>query len=47
MFDRPLFVIRLHPSIVSGPVNAGSLLGIFCAFGGLLGVQRPLLAQDA
>jgi hypothetical protein len=47
MLDRPLFVILLHPSIVSGPVDAGSLLGFFCAFGRLLGVLRALFAHDA
>jgi hypothetical protein len=47
MVDRPLFVILLHPSIVSGPVEAGSLLGVFCAFGWLLGVLRALFAHDA
>jgi hypothetical protein len=47
MVDRPLFVILLHPSIVSGPVEAGSLLGVFCAFGWLLGVLRPPLFTHA
>ena len=45
MLDRPLFVILLHFSIVSSPVEAGSLLGVFCAFGRLLGVLRPLFAH--
>jgi hypothetical protein len=45
MLDGPLFVIRLDPSIVSSPVDAGSLLGIFCTFGRLLGVLRPLFAH--
>jgi hypothetical protein len=47
MLDRPLFVILLHFSIVSGPVEAGSLLGVFCAFGWLLGVLRPLFTHAA
>jgi hypothetical protein len=47
MLDRPLLVIRLHPSIVSSPVDAGGLLGIFCTFRWLLGVLRPLFAHAA
>jgi len=48
MFDRPLFVIRLHPSIVvSSTDEAVGILGIFCAFGWLLGVLRALFAHDA
>src|SRR5829696_401864 len=48
MLDGPLLVILLHPSIVvSGPVEAGCLLGLFCAFGRLLGVLRPLFAHGA
>jgi hypothetical protein len=45
MLDRSLFVILLHFSIVSSPVEAGNLLGVFCAFGRLLGVLRPLFAH--
>jgi hypothetical protein len=45
MLDRSLFVILLHFSIVSGPVEAGSFLGVFCAFCRLLGVLRPLFAH--
>jgi hypothetical protein len=45
MLDRPLFVILLHFSIVSSAVEAGSLLGVFCAFGRLLGVLRPPFAH--
>ena len=44
MLDRSLFVILLHSSIVSSLVEAGSLLGVFCAFGRFLGVLRPLFA---
>jgi hypothetical protein len=41
-----LRLIRLRPSIVvSGPLDAGSLLGYFCAFGRLLGVLRLLFAH--
>jgi hypothetical protein len=47
MLDRPLFVILLHFSIFSSPVEAGSLLGVFCAFGRLLGVLRPLFFTHA
>src|SRR5829696_7170904 len=45
MLDRPLFVILLHFSIVSSPVEAESLLGVFCAFCRLLGVLRLLFAH--
>jgi hypothetical protein len=48
MLDGPLLVILLHPSIVvSGPIEAGGLHGVFCAFGRLLGVLRPLFAHGA
>jgi hypothetical protein len=48
MLDGPLLVILPHPSIVfSGPIEAGGLLGVFCAFGRLLGVLRPLFAHAA
>jgi len=45
MLDRSLFVILLHFSIVSSPVEAENLLGVFCAFGRFLGVLRPLFAH--
>jgi len=46
MLDRSLFVILLHFSIVvPSPVEAGSLLSVFCAFCRLLGVLRPLFAH--
>src|SRR5215203_1943556 len=48
MLYGPLLVLLLHPSIVIfGPLGAGSALGVFCAFGGLLGVLRPLFAHRA
>jgi hypothetical protein len=47
MLDRPLFVIRLHPSIVSSPVDAGGLLGFFGAFRRLLGVAGTFFAHAA
>src|SRR5215203_6049282 len=46
MLDGPLLVILLHPSIVSGPVNAKSLLSFFSTFGWLLGMLRPLFAHE-
>jgi len=47
MFNGPLPGNLLHPSIVSGPLDAGGILGFFCAFGRLLGVLRPLFAHGA
>jgi len=48
MLDGPLLAILLHPSLVySGPLGAGGLLGLFCTFGRLLRVPRPLFAHDA
>ena len=38
MLGGALRLIRLSSSIVSGPLDTGGLLGVFCAFGGLLGV---------
>jgi hypothetical protein len=45
MLYRPLLVVRRYPFVVSGPVEAGGLLGVFCAFGRLLGVLRSLFAH--
>ena len=48
MLDGLLRLIRLHLSIVvSGPLGAGGLLGLFCAFGRFLGVLRTLFANGA
>src|SRR3954451_1869522 len=50
MLYGPLLVLLLllHPSIVFfGPLGAGSALGLFRAFGRLLGVLRPLFAHRA
>jgi hypothetical protein len=47
MLDGPLLLILLHPSLVSDPLDAGSLLGFFCAFGRLLGMLRSLFAHGA
>src|SRR5215204_7519533 len=46
MLYRPLLVIRCHPSIVSSPVDARSLLSFFGTFGWLLGVLRALFAHE-
>jgi hypothetical protein len=44
---RPLLVIRWHPSIVSSPVDARSLLSsFFGTFSRLLGVLRALFAHE-
>src|SRR5215204_845030 len=44
---RPLLVIRWHPSIVSSPVDARSLLSsFFGTFGWLLGVLRALFTHE-
>src|SRR5215213_1272856 len=46
MLYGPLLVRLLHPSIVFfGPLGAGSTLGLFRAFGRLLGVLRPPFAH--
>src|SRR5215212_10313223 len=48
MLYGPLLVLLLHPPIVFfGPLGAGSALGLFRAFGRLLGVLRPLFAHRA
>jgi hypothetical protein len=47
MLDRPLLVIRWHPSIVSSPLDSRSLLSFFGAFGWLLGVLRAHFAHAA
>src|SRR5215208_1092459 len=47
MFYRPLLVIRWHPSVVSSPVDARSLLSsFFGTFGWLLGVLPALFAHE-
>jgi hypothetical protein len=47
MLYGPLLVIRLHPSIVSGLVDARSLLSsFFGTFGWLLGMLRALFAHE-
>jgi hypothetical protein len=47
MLYRPLLVIHCHPSIVSSPVDARSLLSsFFGTFGWLLGVLRALFAHE-
>jgi hypothetical protein len=41
VLDGPLLAGLLRPSVVvSGPLEAGGLLGFFGAFGRLLGVQK-------
>jgi hypothetical protein len=47
MLDGSLLIILLHPSLVADPLDAGSLLGFFCAFGRLLGMLRSLFAHGA
>jgi hypothetical protein len=48
MLDGPLLAILPHPSIVfSGPLEAGYLLGFFCAFSRFLGMLRALFAHGA
>jgi hypothetical protein len=48
MLDGPLLVILPHPSIVvSGPLEAGCLHGVLCAFGRFLGMLRTLFAHAA
>jgi hypothetical protein len=50
MLYGPLLAVLVHPSIVaffSGPLEAGGLLGFFCAFCRLLGMLRTLFAHAA